>query len=180
MTSDDVCSVAHDFACINNFEISFDSQKKKAGQDWLEQFLVRHPELSFSQPEATTLSRATGLNKPQVGKFFNLLKSIKAGDNIADHNIYNMVETGLSSIQKPSKVLELRGAKQVGKVTSAEKDKGNNKAVTALCVMNSVGCFVPPIFMYSRKRLLQTLLHGTPQHLNFFTLPSGWTKGKSL
>ena len=50
MTRDDVCLVAYDFARIYNFAMPFNPQKKKAGKDWLEQFLLRHPELSLRQP----------------------------------------------------------------------------------------------------------------------------------
>ena len=70
-----------------------------------------------------------------------------------------MNEGGLSSVQKSSKVLALRGAKKVGKANSVERGK---KTVTALCATNSVGCFVLRIFHMAANQCLQAMLHGAP------------------
>ena len=41
-----------------------------AGKTWLRGFLARHPELAVRTPEATSLGRAVGFNRPCVDKFF--------------------------------------------------------------------------------------------------------------
>ena len=42
--------------------------------------------------------------------------------NLRPNNIYNVDETGVTTVQgKPSKVIALKGHKQVGNVTSAER-----------------------------------------------------------
>ena len=47
--------------------------KDKAGDGWVRGFLNRHPELTLRKPEPTSIARATGFNKPQVQRFFDLL-----------------------------------------------------------------------------------------------------------
>ena len=63
-----------------------------------------------------------------------------------------------------------KGAKQVGRITSAEK----GKTVTAVCSMNAIGNYIPPIFIYPRKRMHPALLKGAPQGSKGFASKSGW------
>ena len=45
-------------------------------------FLRIHKTISLRTPEATSLSRATGFNRVQVGKFYDLLKSVLETEKI--------------------------------------------------------------------------------------------------
>ncbi|CAK8677210.1 unnamed protein product [Clavelina lepadiformis] len=56
----------------------------------------RHPDLSLRQPEPTSLSRAMGFNRTQVGRFFDLLKGIHEKEAITVENVYNVDETGIT------------------------------------------------------------------------------------
>ena len=69
-----------------------------------------------------------------------------------------MDETGISSVQKLGKILSQRGMKQVGKLISLEK----GKTITVVCAMNSIGNYIPTMFIFPRKRMVQTLLNGAP------------------
>ena len=73
--------------------------------DELEMQFICYPELSLRQPESTSLARATGFNKVQVNKFFNLLKQIISDSNIAPDKIFNMDETGMSTVQRSQKII---------------------------------------------------------------------------
>ena len=108
-----MCSLAYDYATVNKLNVPFNKEKKKAGPDWLESFLKKHPDLSIRQPESTSLARATGFNKVQVDKFFQLLRKIISDCNIAPDKIFNMDETGISTVQKRSKIIAQKGVKQV-------------------------------------------------------------------
>ena len=74
------------------------------------------------------------------------------------HQIFNIDETGISTWQKPGKIIAKRGCKQVGKVVSAEKWV----TTTVVCAMSAGGVFVPPMFIFKRKnmndRLMRTAL----------------------
>ena len=143
-------------------------KKKKAGLDWLETFLKRDPDLSISQPESTSLARATGFNKVQVDRFFQLLRKIISDFSIGPDKIFNMDKTGISTVQKSSKIVAQKGVKQVGKTSSAER----GKTVTAICCVNSIDCYVPPIFIFPRKRLAPALMNDAPQSAKGFTTDS--------
>lgn len=61
-------------------------------------------------------------------------------------NIYNLDETGLTSVQTPGKVLAPKGTKQIGQVTSAER----GELVTMCCAINAIGNAIPPFFVFPR------------------------------
>jgi len=54
----------------------------------------------------------------------------------------------LSTVQRPEKVVSVKGSKQVGKITSAER--GIN--VTVVWAMSASGSYVPPVFLFPRKK----------------------------
>ena len=69
-------------------------------------------------------------------------------------NIWNCGETGFSNIVEPG----TKGVRQIRSATSGERGKN----VTALCCMSAVGNFIPPLFSFSRKRLMAALMNGVP------------------
>jgi hypothetical protein len=72
----DVRQLAFQLAERNNIDVPFSKVTQLAGKDWMSGFLRIHKTISLRTPEATSLSRATGFNRVQVGKFYNLLKSV--------------------------------------------------------------------------------------------------------
>ena len=76
LTPDKLKSLVYEFAVLNNKNHPFSNMAKKAGQDWLNSFLRRHPELAPRIAENTSLNRITGFNKEKVGEFFDNLKTL--------------------------------------------------------------------------------------------------------
>jgi len=142
-----------------------------AGYDWLSGFMRRHPELSVRMPEATSLSRAVGFNWPQVQKFYAALKEALDCMHASALRIWNMDETGISSVHKPVKIIASKGARSVGKVTSGER----GKTVTVICAASAAGAFVPPAFIYPRKKMVPSLMNGAPAGSLGLCSSSGWT-----
>ena len=58
----------------------------------------------------------------------------------------------------PRNIIAKKGAKQVGKMTSGEK----GKTATTLCCMSAGKTFVPPMLIFSRKNMAESLMNGTP------------------
>lgn len=55
----------------------FNKQTKRAGYDWMANFLRRHPQLSIRKPEALSASRARAMNEVVVGRYFDLLDNTR-------------------------------------------------------------------------------------------------------
>src|SRR5688572_25364173 len=81
-----------------------------------------------------------------------------------------MDESGLSTVQKPGKILAKKTQRQVGKLTSAER--GQN--ITIVCAMSATGTYIPPAFLFPRKYMAQTLMMGSPPGSQGYAVPSGW------
>jgi len=85
--------------------------------------------------------------------------------------IWNVDETGISTVQKPGKVIATKGAKLVGRITSGER----GQTVTTMCAMNAAGTYIPPMFIFPRKRMVEALMSGAPPGSIGTCTPSGWT-----
>jgi len=89
--------------------------------------------------------------------------------------IYNCDETGMKRVQQQhSKVLAKTGKQQVRSLTSCER--GRN--VTVICTVNGCGHFVPPCFIFPRKRENPILMDHTPSCSKGFFQENGWMSGE--
>lgn len=139
--------LAFEFAVLKGKKIPPSWEKNEcAGEDWLAAFVKRSQTISLRRPEATSLARAIGFNKPVVDQFFVALKELFMKHKFGPENIYNLGETGLTSVQTPEKVLAPKGTKQIGQVTSAER----GELVTMCCAINAIGNAIPPFFVFPR------------------------------
>ncbi|ESN93398.1 hypothetical protein HELRODRAFT_180928 [Helobdella robusta] len=109
MTTTDVRKVAFEFAEKMKLSHPFKVEMKMAGIDWMYGFLKRHPTLSIRKPEAINLSRLVGFNKEQVKIFFDIYLETLNNGNYNAMKIWNVDETGISTVQKPVKIVGSKG-----------------------------------------------------------------------
>ena len=147
-----------------------------AGPDWLQGFLSRHPQLSIRKPEPTNIARAVGFNKEHVEHFFKIFQSILTSHSYSPIRVWNMDKTGISNVHKPANIVATKGARAVGKMTSGEK----GKTVTVICATNAVGTYIPPMFIFPRKRKVESLMHNAPTGALGHCTESGWTDEQSF
>lgn len=69
----------------------------------------RHLELSLRVPEATSMSRATAFNRYNVGQFSGNLRNLYERYNFRSDLIWNVDETGITTVHKPKKLLHAEG-----------------------------------------------------------------------
>ncbi|XP_050301512.1 uncharacterized protein LOC126739756 [Anthonomus grandis grandis] len=173
LTTRNLRQLAYQLAEKNKIPHKFSHVEKAAGKDWLSGFRRRHPEISLRCSEATSAARARAFNKPVVTKFFNLLKEIYSKNNYAPHRIFNVDETSISTVPgRNSRILARKGSKQVERVTSAER----GVPTTAVVCVSAAGSFVPPMLIFSRKRMKAELTDKAPPGTIFACNESGWMR----
>lgn len=78
---------------------------KEAGVEWFRSFMSRHPQLTIRRPQATSLHRAASFNRTNVSRFFNNLQTVLNRNQFESRNIWNMDETGITTVHKPNRVV---------------------------------------------------------------------------
>jgi hypothetical protein len=100
---------------------NFCKETKLAGRDWLEGFLRRNRGISLRRPQATSINRITAFNKEEIVKFDDNLQGVMMKYQFTPYKIYNVDETGISTIQKPGRIPAEKGGKRVGTAVSWER-----------------------------------------------------------
>ncbi|XP_051162417.1 uncharacterized protein LOC127282288 [Leptopilina boulardi] len=158
LTKKDCQMLAFEYAEANNIENPFIKEKKAAGDKWINNFFARQ-NLSLRQPEKCSMGRVMGFNKVQMDRFFANLKTLYEKYQFSPDRIFNMDETGLSTVpNKMPKVISQKGKKLVGRVSSAER----GQLVTGICCMSASGLFIPPGLIFPRKRMRDDLFTEAP------------------
>jgi hypothetical protein len=146
-----------------------------AGKTWLTNFRKRNPELTLRTPEKTSLSRAIGFSQTEVEKFFTNLRNSLLQYRFPPHRIINIDETGIQTVpSKLPKVIAQKGQRHVGKIVGAER----GETVTVVCGMSPTGIFVPPLFIFPRKRMQQRFTENGPVGSKAIAHPSGYMTGE--
>ncbi|XP_065669419.1 uncharacterized protein LOC136088752 [Hydra vulgaris] len=145
-------------------------EQKKAGRDWLTGFLKRNPKLSVRKPEATSIARASAFNRYTIDIFFNKLQEGISESKATSFKIFNLDETGFTTVQKTPRVIASKGSKQVGQITSRER----GELVTVCCIVSAAGVAIPPVIVFPRKLFINSLMKGAPEGSIGLANQSGW------
>lgn len=175
LTRVEFLKLAFQFAEKLKISHRFNKEKKMAGKDFFYSFSKKYPDIVLRTPESTSIARAVGFNKPQVDRFYDQLDQLLQKYKFPPSKIYNADETGVSTVHKNEKVISVKGKKQVGKLTSNER--GRN--ITLMFAMSVTGHFVPPLFIFPRKRMDRNgrLMIGAPPESIAIPHKSGWMNG---
>ena len=147
LTMEELRELAYELADSNSISMPASwAENGKAGVDWARGFMDRHGnELSLRTPEATSLQRMTSFNRHNVNMFYNNLEEALQKGFTAD-NIWNIDETGVTTVQSPTKQIAKRGEKRVGAVVAQER----GTLVTVCCGVSASGNHIPPFLIFPR------------------------------
>lgn len=151
-------------------------RNQAAGEDWMYNFRKRHPKISLRRPEPCSLTRGTSFNPHNVGIFFDNLHDVLGRTTAYSDGtrIFNLDETGTTTVQTPRNVLAPKGIKQLNKVTSGEK----GTLVTTCVIISASGAAIPPVMVFPRVHFKEHMLMGAPPGTLGLATPSGWMNGK--
>lgn len=84
--------------------------------------MSRHPQSSLWSPEATNLGRATVFNQENVQEFYKNLRILLERGPFGPESIYNVHQTGVTTVHRPQKIIARKGQKLISKTTYAERN----------------------------------------------------------
>lgn len=178
MNKDEFLRFAYELAEHLKIPHQFNNEKRKAGKKFYYEFMSRHSEISLRTAQSTSMQRAIGFNKHQVELFFDKYEQLLTKLTPSPMKIFNCDETGVSVVHENAvKVLSQKGKKQVSKITSGERGKN----VTVLLAINATGdLFIPPLFVFGRKKMAEELKKDAPEGSIFACEESGWITANSF
>ena len=124
--------------------------------------------------EATSLAQATAFNHHTIKAYFDILEPLIGKLGSEARFIYNLDETGCTTVPKVPKVVARKGMKQVGQVTSRKR----GELVTLCGIVSATGLALPPVFVFPHKNLREVLMQGAPEGSLGLLSDSGWKKAE--
>lgn len=105
-----------------------------------------------------------------MSELFNKLSSVIDRHSFQASEIYNLDETGITTVQKPSKVIARKGMKQVGLLTSGER----GQLLTMELAVSASGNSIPPMFVFPRVNFMDHFVRDGPVGCIGVAHQSGW------
>ena len=83
-------------------------------------------------------------------------------------------ESSVPNMCAAEKVLAPKGQKQIGRLTSAER----GQTITVVAAIGASGSYIPPMFIFPRKKMLMPLMNGALPGSTWGLSDSGWINGE--
>ena len=105
-----------------------------------------------------------------VAKFYDNLATLTDRHKYRPNQIWNVDETGCTTVHTPKAVVAATGQKQVGSITSAER----GTVETIVYAISTTGTGVPPMFIFPMVRYKDHFITGAPAGSLGTATQSGW------
>jgi hypothetical protein len=146
-----------------------------AGLKSVKCFTKCQPHLSLRKPENTSLARVTSFKQMTVTDFYSNYRELLVKFEFTGEQIYNLNETGVTTVVQASHTADQTGVKQVGHVVSAQK----GQLITVCAIINATGNTVPPVLVFPHARMHDAQMINAPEGSSgLVNCPtSGWMTG---
>jgi hypothetical protein len=105
--------------------------------------------------------------------FFANLGKVYDKYNFQCQEIYNVDETAVTTVQKPTRIIAREGVKQVEAMTAAER----GCLVAMALAVSASGNSIPPFFVFPRKNYRGYFIENGPEGSTGSANKSGWMTG---
>ncbi|XP_039969680.1 uncharacterized protein LOC120781524 isoform X2 [Bactrocera tryoni] len=168
------CTMARKFvfeyATINDIAMPLSwVDNEKAGIDWIQAFMKSNQDLSLRKPQNTSLYRLTVFKKSAVMEFFDNMQHLLKNNSLSPCDIYNLDETGITTVLQSPKVISSKGRRTVSQVASVER----GSLVTMVGIVNASGNALPPVYVFPRIKYKEHFVNGSPNGCLGITDKSG-------
>ncbi|KAJ8881477.1 hypothetical protein PR048_017958 [Dryococelus australis] len=130
-----------------------------AGRTWFDHLFRRHcDKFAVRKHTGASLARAAAFNREEVGKFRDVFEGDYT-EHYPPDRVWNVDEIGLIIVH--SKILQVVGMKgkcQVGALSAAE----HWSMVIVICSMSAGDSYIPPMLIFPRTNMTETLMRGSP------------------
>ena len=124
----------------------------------------------------TSLARATSFRE-NVENFFDKLAEVMDRYKFTPNDIWNVDETGISTVQKPNKVVALKGVKSKSdRLHPPER----GQMITICSAGNATGNFVPPMLVFPRKKFKNHFIRDGRNGCMGAATSSGWMEPETF
>ena len=120
-----------------------------------------------------SITRIVAFNKVVVDKFFDMYTMAMEKYKFTPDRIYNLDESSLATVMKPSKVVCARGVPVASQVS---RERG--ETMTFVGIINAVGQSLPPVFIIPRKKWNPAFMRNTTFGCKGILQPTGWMNGE--
>lgn len=112
-------------------------------------------------------------NPTNVKLFLDKYESVMFKYKFQSQHIFNLDDTGITTVQNTEKIVALKGKKQIGAITSSER----GTLITMCLAVNAMGNVIPPMFIFPRVNYKEYFIRGGPTGCIGAANKSGWMQG---
>ena len=154
---------------INDEHLSYE----RLGQQWVQRFLLRHPQLKSVVGARIEACRLDASSKDAFNRWFDAFKNIVKDNKIEPGDIYNMDETGsaLGTLQASRVIID----KNIG--SQLQGEPGRQEWVTVIECICADGTSIAPMTIFKAASLNEQILPEgiAPDDWIFSFNKKGWT-----
>ena len=149
------------------------SEKAAIGEQWVNRFIQRHPELKSKYTRQYDYQRAKCENPELIKNWFTCVQETIQKYGILEQDIYNMDETGFQmGVASTSKVIcgsETRDSH------ARSIQPGNREWITIIIAINATGSVLPPQIIFAGKKHQSQWYSAIPEDYRISMSDNGWT-----